>query len=190
MFIDEIMQNKNMTKYALAKKSGIPYTTVNELCNGKTRIEKCSAETVYRIAKALEVSMESLLEPYLCESRLSFELFKSNICHELKEKGDINFVIELLEDDIINRYYRRRWYLEALYLLGMLDYVSRVNNIPLCTKYEILRSMKLDKPVFPMGVLTAAKVMGDDSLLEKSIREAIPEFARFNIIEGEVRDVI
>ncbi len=62
MSINEILDNMGMTKYRLAKLSGIPHATLSELCSGKTSIEKCSGETLYKIAKALNVSMESLLE--------------------------------------------------------------------------------------------------------------------------------
>ena len=37
-------------------------TSLNDICSGKTRLEKCSAETVYKLAKALGVSMELLTE--------------------------------------------------------------------------------------------------------------------------------
>lgn len=62
MSINEILSNIGMTKYRLAKLSGIPHATLSELCSGKTSIEKCSGETLYKIAKALNVSMESLLD--------------------------------------------------------------------------------------------------------------------------------
>ncbi|MGN0106965.1 MAG: transcriptional regulator [Hominilimicola sp.] len=62
MSINEILENKGMTKYRLAKLSGIPNATLSELCSGKTSIEKCSAETLYKIAKVLNVFMESLLD--------------------------------------------------------------------------------------------------------------------------------
>lgn len=62
MTLNEIIIKSGMTKYRVAKISGIPHTTLNDLCNGKTRIEKCSAETLYRLAKNLNVSMESLYE--------------------------------------------------------------------------------------------------------------------------------
>lgn len=62
MTLNEIIIKSGMTKYRVAKKSGVPHTTLNDLCNGKTRIEKCSAETLYRLAKNLNVSMESLYE--------------------------------------------------------------------------------------------------------------------------------
>lgn len=39
------------------------------------------------------------------EKRCSFELFKSNVCHWLKEEGDIDFLIQVLELDLIRKYY-------------------------------------------------------------------------------------
>lgn len=62
MGINEILSQSGMTKYRLAKISGVPHATLNNLCSGKTRIEKCSGETLYRLATALQVPMESLLE--------------------------------------------------------------------------------------------------------------------------------
>lgn len=60
MIIDDLLRERNMTKYRLAVTAGIPHATLNDICSGKTRLEKCSAETVYKLAKALGVSMELL----------------------------------------------------------------------------------------------------------------------------------
>ena len=113
MTISEIMQSQNISQYRLAKDSGIPYMTLNDICSGKTRLEKCSAETVYRLSSALHVSMEDLLKEYL-EPRPSFELFKSNVCHRLKKLGDIDFLIRTIESGEVMTYYRRKWYPECL----------------------------------------------------------------------------
>ena len=72
MSINEILIQTGMTKYRLQKLSGVPHATLNDLCSGKTRIEKCSAETLYRLAKALGVSMETLLESTM-EEKLRIE---------------------------------------------------------------------------------------------------------------------
>ncbi len=53
MTIHQLMKKKQLTIYRLAKTSQIPYATLNDICNNKVRLEKCSAETVYRIARAL-----------------------------------------------------------------------------------------------------------------------------------------
>ena len=62
MIIEDLLQKRDMTKYRLAVQAGIPHATLNDICSGKTKLEKCSAETVYKLAKSLGVSMELLTE--------------------------------------------------------------------------------------------------------------------------------
>jgi len=62
MGINELLERQKMSKYRLSKESGVPYTTINQICNGKVRIEKCSAETLYKMSKILGVSIEDLVE--------------------------------------------------------------------------------------------------------------------------------
>lgn len=187
--IRELMKEKSFTMYRLAKESGVPYSTINDICTGKAKLEKCSAETIYKVAKTLKVTMEELLEPYVTE-RDSFEIYKSNVCHRVKNLGDIEFVIDVLENDSIRKYYKKKWYPECFYMLAMLDYLSRVNEIPLCKEYDDLRHFKLQEPVYPASVLIADAAMQDKKIKEKAFKEAIPEFKRFNIIENEVRNVV
>lgn len=189
MTINEIMKKKNITKYRLSKNSGIPYSTLTDIINGKAQLEKCSAETVYRLSKELEISMEDLLAPCFVK-RSSFELFKSNVCHRLKELGDIDFIIETLESNDIREYYDRKWYPESFYLLAMLDYISRINNVPLCDQYDDLRRQSLSETIYPSSVIAISTASDSDYAKKQSLKEAIPEFMRFNIIESEVRNVI
>lgn len=62
MIIVDLLAKRGMTKYRLAVEAGIPHTTLNDICSRKTNLEKCSAETVYKLAKTLGVSMELLTE--------------------------------------------------------------------------------------------------------------------------------
>ena len=62
MEINKLLQEKGLTKYRLSVLSGVPHATLSDLCNGKTSIGKCSVETIYKLAKALGVSMETLVE--------------------------------------------------------------------------------------------------------------------------------
>ncbi len=109
--------------------------------------------------------MESLIEPYL-DKRCDFTLFRSNTCHKLKELGDIDFVIEVLEKDEIRWYYKKQF----------------------CTQYDDIRKMKLQNMLFPSGVLAAAEIKKDQEVKEQAIKDSIPEFLRFNIVESEVRN--
>ena len=62
MLIDSLLKKRGMTKYRLAVDAGIPHATLNDICSGKTNLSKCTSETVYKLAKALDVSMELLTE--------------------------------------------------------------------------------------------------------------------------------
>ena len=188
MDINELLKQRNMTKYRLAKKSGLPQTTVGDICGGRVRIEKCSAETLYKLAKALGVRMEALVEDVM-EYRCSFETFKSNICHMVKDMGDIDFIIETLESEKIRILWNRKWYPESLYLLAMVDYLSRENDLPICTNYNDIRTARLQKPIYPAGIITISAFSGSENLKADSLKDAIPEFKRFNIVENEVRNV-
>ena len=68
MIVDILMERNHMTKYRLSRASGIPHATLNDICSGKTKIEKCTAETIYRLAQALNVSMEQLVETGIRQS--------------------------------------------------------------------------------------------------------------------------
>ena len=190
MLINEKLEKINMTKYRLSKDSGVPQATINDICSGKADLEKCSAGTLYKIAKVLGISIESILDSGKDDIRSSFEIFKSNTCHHVKDMGDLDFIVVVLESDEVRKLYNKHWYPEALYLLAMLDYLSRINEIPLCSKYNDLRMRKLEKPIYPVGVLLNSEVLKSDEPLRIAEKEAIPEFRRFNIIESEVRNVV
>lgn len=192
MIVNELLQKKQMSRYRLSKESGVAMTTITDICSGKADVDKCAAGTLYKIAQALGVTVDYILEDYhekKMDYRASFETFKSNTCHQVKDLGDMEFIIETLEADEIRKLYNRQWYRESMYLLGMVDYLSRLNSLPICTAYDDIRVQKLDQPHFSEGVVLACAATGDESIKTEAIAKAIPEFMRFNLVEGEVRDV-
>lgn len=124
------------------------------------------------------------------EKRCSFELFKSNVCHRLKRLGDIEFLIQTLESNEIDAYYKKHWYPESFYLLAMVDYISKENHIALCIEYDELRKKKLSEVLYPSSVIALCAAENNDSPKEQARRNSIPEFMRFNIVESEVRNVL
>ena len=123
------------------------------------------------------------------EYRSSFETYKSNICHYVKDMGDLDFIIDTLENDKIRKLFDKKWYPEALYLLAMVDYLSRENDLPLALEYNDIRRAKLEKPIYPAGILIMCAMSKSDQPKIDSWNEAIPEFKRFNIVEAEIRNV-
>ena len=186
MIIDELLREAKMSRYKLSKTSGVAQATISDICSGKTSMEKCSAGTLYKIAKALNVTVDALLEAdeqemaQNAEYRSSFETFKSNTCHHVKD----------MENDTIRSLYKKMWYPESLYLLGMIDYLSKINDLPMCTNYNDIRRHKLAQVVYPSSVLIQAAVMHSETVKIEARKRAIPEFMRFNIVESEVRNLV
>lgn len=194
MELSALLKQRNMSVYQCSRESKVPYTTLLDLVKGKTRIEKCAAETVYKIAKTLGIEMEELLQGHMegdiaVPYRSKFETFKSNVCHLVKDKGDIDFIIDTLKSDKIRDYWNREWYPESFYLLAMVDYLSKENGLPLCREYDDIRNRTLSEPLYPRDILVMAKLDASLDMREQSRKEAIPEFMRFNIVESEIRNV-
>lgn len=194
MTVNQLLAERGITKYRLCKSSGVPQATINDICSGKTRIEKCSADTLYKISKTLSVTMETLIESAVkgvedMDHRSDFETFKSHICHHVRDKGDMDFIIDTLQSDEIRTLYRKKWYPEALYLLAMVDYLSRENDIPLCANYNDIRAARLKSPIYPASVIAASIATKNSRFKKEAYAASIPEFLRSNIIEGEVRNV-
>ena len=190
MIINDKLCELNLTKYKLSQESGVPQATINDICSGKADIEKCAAGTLFRIANVLGITVEDIIISSRSDYRASFETFKSNVCHQVKDKGDLDFIIETLENNEVRHLFEKKWYPESLYLLGMVDYLSRLNGLPECKNYNDIRSTKLSKTIYPIGVILNSEVTKSDEPIRKAEENAIPEFRRFNIIESEIRNVV
>ena len=62
MSIIELLKQKKISQYRLAMQSKIPHATLSDIITGKTRIEKCSGETLYKLSSVLGVSIEELIK--------------------------------------------------------------------------------------------------------------------------------
>jgi len=69
MIIDSLLKSRHMTKYQLAVEADIPHSTLSDICSGKTKLERCSAGTVYKLAKALDIPMEMLIEDSVLQTK-------------------------------------------------------------------------------------------------------------------------
>ena len=53
--IKTLIDEQNVSLYELSKKSGIAYSTLSDLYNGKTNIKKCNIRTAYALSHALNM---------------------------------------------------------------------------------------------------------------------------------------
>lgn len=61
MTIQQVLRKKDISRYQLSKKSGIPWATLADICSGKTMLSRCSAGTLLKLSVALDMPMEQLV---------------------------------------------------------------------------------------------------------------------------------
>lgn len=62
MSLQTILNDKNISMYRLSQISGVPKTTVIDICSGKSSIKNCNAKTVLQLSRALNCSMEDIMQ--------------------------------------------------------------------------------------------------------------------------------
>ena len=202
MYINQLMNEQDMTYEELCMKSGIAGSTIRDILDGTSYIPNCKASTLYDIASALNTTVEDILEnswdeeddEYKDENPTfeltpdppeAFYLAQYDILKMLHEtKDDVVFINSLRKSGAIHELIEHGSTTMALYLVALIDYLSRINNRPLPEEYAFTHDYRLSEPVYPISVM---KSVNDPVRMKKQIEElenkSIPEFARFNIWE-------
>ena len=48
MVIDDLLREQKISRYKLSKMSGVPQTTISDICNSKVDIENCNVSPMYK----------------------------------------------------------------------------------------------------------------------------------------------
>ena len=188
--LSDIIKANNISLYKLSKETEISYTTLSNIKLNKVKIENVTCDVVNRLAKYFNISMDTMYKQLMLPERKSFEWFRSEVCHRLKFLGDKEFVIKLVEEDYISIFWEMKWYAESLYLLAMLDILSKKYNAPLCTRYDYYRTQKLENILYPLDILIKEELTPELKWKEEILKDCNPEFLKYNIVEGDIYDVV
>ena len=74
MKLRDYLKKNGINVNELSSKTGISYMTLNDLYKDRTKLSKTSSAHLYKIAKALNISMEELLEDYMIEDLAGFTI--------------------------------------------------------------------------------------------------------------------
>lgn len=189
-----VLNDKNISLYQLEKASHISHATLNDIYNERSNIDNCSILVMSKIAASLNMDIDDLYKKLtyrdlsLFTYNEDFDLFKSNTLQRLKREKEEDFIKRMATTDVINNYYQHNKYKEALYLLALLDYLSKKNSLPLLKQYDYLRDYKLDKVYVSKSLylLLAYK----STTITSIYKECIKEFLKYNIVEAEIDNVI
>ena len=172
-FVVELKKQK-MNIRTCSMKSGIPYATLYPIIKGQVDIGTCAYYTVEKLAKVLGYRPDQIVY-----HKEDFQTFRNNLHHDIK-RNDLQTVLGIIEHEDVEYYRLHGDYVKMLYLVATVDYISKKYEIPLCDKYDEIRNMKLEEPFF----------VGDSAFLNKRVDSGIEEFAKYNIVEGDLYDAV
>ena len=72
----------------------------------------------------------------------------------------------------------------------MVDYLSRIHNLPLVKNYDDLRNYKMENPVLPFDVALLDSLNNNNDASKKAIDNSIAEFMNYNIVEGDIYNAV
>ena len=145
MTLKELLNHKNISGYSLSKGTGISYTTICDLINGKTNINNIALKHAILIADFLNIDVKELAKLSTIEL-VDFRYFRNSILSTLKRLGYKRFVESIVNSKEIDFYYKNNGLDRALYLLATIDYLNRINNKPVYSnRYNKLRKKRLEK---------------------------------------------
>ena len=175
MELSSVIKLKYGSLRNFSKQNSIPYSTLYDLCCGKKELMDCNGRTLWKLAIGLDTTVDNLLrgEP--------FQSFRDNLHHQYVKWGSLQFLIHYLERNEVARLWKNGQSIRALYLLAMLDTICENEELPFAAEYDDLRSYSLEAPFF----------VGDSVFnIDLAKQNALPQFIKYNIIEGSIDDAV
>lgn len=173
MNIKKYLKERNISIRTMSNITAIPYSTLSDIVNEKVKLEDCQFKTLKKIAVFMNISIDDLVYEYE-----DFQTFRNSLHHMIVRTDELDLILYIIESKKIDYYVLHEDYIKALYLLSVLDYFSRINDISLCKNYSSLRTKKLNKPFLVNNIPV------------EDVNKCIDEFVAHNIFEGDLYDAV
>lgn len=185
--LEELMKQYNKTMEDLMIYTNLAEDKLTPFITGDISILDCPVKIFAALAKTFGLTVQELwdMAEHYDFNPKDFEIFKSNTCHTVKRLGNKGFIDEIVNKEYIEIYWNNKNRLCACYLLAMIDYLCRLENLPLIEKFDCIGGYRLPKLVYPYSF----NFINNEELLDSALALAIPEFYRHGIVEGDVFNV-
>lgn len=188
-----LLEQKNISLYRLERISGIPHATLSDIYNEKVDIKNVSVQVFNKLAKALKMKMDKLYAILTYEDMLNvsfnkeFDLFKSNICQELKRLGDKKFLEKYIHTNVIQNHIENCNIPKALYLVSLIDYLCEKHKLPQIKDFDNVRQYSIKNVVVSESLYRLME--SKQTTISEIYKESIPLFLNHHIIESEIENV-
>lgn len=131
----------------------------------------------------------------IMNEELSYDMFRSEICHMYHFDGDYEFIRKVMDANLVVYLWNKCEYAKALYTLAVIDYLSWKNDVPFFEEYEPMRKRKLEDILYPSAIVMLDRMEQSNRNRNMAIEECKNDecgafFFRHNIIERSIEDVI
>lgn len=149
-------------------------------------------DELFDISETLHLNINEVKFLIQIPKRLEFDIFKSEMCYRLKTYGDIKFINVIESKKIIEKYWKFKWYAESLYTLALIEELYYENNLEISNKYKFYQKQQLKNPLFPKSAYMEMCLFNSEKeqIEQIYLKNANKYFLKYNIVEGNIRDVV
>ncbi len=194
MNIKNVFEVLNLTYDDLLEMIDIHPDILKGILDGTYKLENCEVKTVRKMSEITGLSMDELLKlrpvsqkmPAPTEDKIhpnmdylagAFTYIRTCVACDLLTMSEQDVIDGIVMSNDIEDMYAKGAYAEALYYLGILDYLCDKNNIPRYPQFDIYRDDKMEHLMEALSGETNALINTSD------YEKAIPQLLRFNIFE-------
>ena len=140
----------------LCKTTGIPASTLSDILSGKAELTHCQARTIQKFSHGIGLSMDELMEldslarsvpeknesgrlHKLCSPDI-FRAFRGDLLDVLQHVDEETFIYAAAQNEFVESMYEAGLCPQALYSLGLIDYLCDKHRIPRLEQYNKYRT--------------------------------------------------
>ena len=200
MTICDMINHAGISFEELCKTTGIPASTLSDILSGKAELTHCQARTIQKLSHGIGLSMDELMEldslarsvpeknesgklHKLCSPDV-FSTFRGDLLDVLQHVDEETFIYAAAQTEFVESMYEAGLCAQALYSLGLIDYLCDEHGSPRLEQYNKYRGDTMEKTVF--GYTGAECCLLDGIFFE----DLIPQMLKFNFLEtpGSLKD--
>ena len=193
MTICDMINHAGISFEELCKTTGIPASTLSDILSGKAELTHCQARTIQKLSHGIGLSMDELMEldslarsvpeknesgklHKLCSPDV-FSAFRGDLLDVLQHVDEETFIFAAAQTGFVENMYEAGLCPQALYSLGLIDYLCDKHGIPRLAQYNKYRDDTMEKTV--IGYIgTECRLL--DYMCFDSL---IPQMLKFNFVE-------
>jgi len=100
--LSEYLKKEKISIYSLSKETKIPYSTLNDLCNGKVEIDNCKVSLLIKLSETLGIDIKELYK--ICKNDNKIKVKQYNATGKIVVKNKKYYLEYLNDDKVVDEY--------------------------------------------------------------------------------------